>query len=231
VDQNPLLQQTIDKYKLAGKMPPLPKFYDEAIKHNFVGPGGAYGKGGAAGHSLTGYPDGYWAMNPGSKWWQDYLAGWISKWHRDYGADIWYLDSFPVHGYGLGPASYALDVEHPQSLSAGQIGLLKRIRKDFQGPLLYEGVACAALMPYTNWCLGTELSFGSGPWSRPEIFVYSFGDVYPAFSGTCNRWTGIQTIFPDLKDTQRHEEAMNYVFLLGERFDALGLHPLDKKSV
>ena len=230
VDGNPLLKQTIDKYKLAGKMPPLPKFYDEVYKHIFLPPNGAFGKGGAEGHSMSGYPDGYWAMNPGSKWWQDYLAFWISKWHQDYGADIWYLDSFPVAGYGLGPASYSLDMAHPQGLSAGQIDMLKRIRKDFQGPMLYEGVACAALMPYTNWCLGTELSFGSGPWSRPEIFVYSFGDVYPVFSGTCNVWTGLRNIFPDLKETQRHEDAMDYVFLNGERFDILGLHPLNVKD-
>lgn len=229
IDGNPALQEAITKYKLT-KLPPRPKFYEEGLKHIYVGPGGAYGKGGAAGHSHSGYPDGYWAMNPGSKWWQDYLAFWISKWHDDYGADIWYLDSFPVPGYGLGPASYALDVAHPQSLSAGQIDLLKRIRRDFQGPMLYEGVACAALMPYTNWCLGTEFSFGSGPWSRPEIFVYSFGDVYPVFSGTCNTWAGIRSIFPDLRETGTQQDTMNLVFLNGERFDTLGLPTPDKQT-
>lgn len=229
VDQNPSLYRTIEKYNLKN-MPPVPSFYNEVYKHVFIGPGGVFGKGGAAGHSESGYPDGYWAMNPGSKWWGDYLAFWISKWNKDYGADIWYLDSFPVHGYGLQPANYSLDLEQPEGLSEGQIRLLQRIRKDFQGPMLYEGVACAALMPYTNWCLGTELSFGSGAWSRPEIFVYSFGDVYPVFSGTCNVWTGIKNIFPDLGEGARHEDAMNYVFLTGERFDVLGLHPADPKD-
>jgi len=164
-------------------------------------------------------------MDPCSPWWQSYLAEWIARWHDEYGADVWYLDSFPVHGYGLGPASYSLHLDHPQSLGAGQIGLLKRIRERFGGPMLYEGVACAAFLPWTNWCLGTELSFGSGTWSRPEVFVYSFGDVYPVFSGTCNTWAGIGAIWPDLKQP-RHEDAMNLVFLLGERFDAIGLHPL-----
>lgn len=224
IDQNPALQDTIRKYDLQD-LPPIPSFYDEAVNAIFVGPGGAYGKGGAAGHSHSGYPDGYWAMDPNSRWWQDYLAGWITHWNREYGADVWYLDSFPIHGYGLGPASYALHLDRPRSLGAGQIDLLRRIREDFDGPLLYEGVACAAFMPWTNWCLGTELSFGSGTWSRPEIFVYSFGDVYPVFSGTCNRWTGIGDIWPDLAEP-RHEDAMNYVFLLGHRFDTLGLHPL-----
>jgi len=228
IDQNELLRETIEKYQLPN-MPPLPRFYDEVIDHVFVGPSGAYGHGGAAGHSRSGYPDGYWAMDPCSPWWQNYLATWIQRWHEEYGADVWYLDSFPVHGYGLGPASYSLHLRHPQSLGAGQIALLKRIRQGFDGPMLYEGVACAAFMPYTNWCLGTELSFGPGPWSRPEIFVYSFGDVYPVFSGTCNTWTGIQVIWPDLEQP-RHEDAMNLVFLLGERFDALGLYPLDRES-
>jgi hypothetical protein len=94
--------------------------------------------------------------------------------------------------------------------------------------MLYEGVACAAFMPYTNWCLGTELAFGTGTWSRPEIFVRSFGDVYPVFSGTCNTYRGVAGIFPDLGAEPRHEDAMNYVFLIGERFDVLGLHPLNK---
>lgn len=229
IDGNPALKQTIEKYSLKN-MPPIPSFYDEVIKHIYIGPGGVYGKGGAAGHSMSGYPDGYWAMNPGSKWWGDYLAFWISRWNKAYGADIWYLDSFPVHGYGLGSANYSLDLEQPEGLSEGQIRMLKRIRQDFQGPMLYEGVACAALMPWTNWCLGTELSFGSGTWSRPEIFQYSFGDVYPVFSGTCNVWTGIGRIFPDLGEKARHEDAMNYVFLLGERFDVLGLHPANPKD-
>lgn len=228
VDGNPLLRQLIEKYK-PKHMPPLPRFYDEAIHSVFVGPQGAYASGKAAGHSMSGYPDGYWAMDPNAKWWQDYLAGWIKRWHQQYGADVWYLDSFPVHGYGLGPASYALHLKHPRGLSEGQIALLQRLRQDFPGPMLYEGVACSALMPWTNWCLGTEFSFGSGTWSRPEIFAYSFSDVYPVFSGTCNTWKGIGNIFPDLKEP-RQEHTMDYVFVLGERFDTLGLHPLNKQS-
>ncbi|NPV48967.1 MAG: LamG domain-containing protein [Armatimonadetes bacterium] len=229
VDGNPLLQGLIEKYNITNA-PPRPKFYDEAVKSIFVGPDGAYGKGGAAGHSLSGYPDGYWAMDPNARWWQDYLAFWISRWHDRYGADIWYLDSFPVHGYGLGPASYALHLEQPRGLGPGQLDLLRRIRQGFDGPMLYEGVACAAFMPYTNWCLGTELSFGSGAWSRPEIFVRSFGDVYPVFSGTCNTIQGVAAIFPDLGPKPRHEDALNYVFLIGERFDILGLHGVPRES-
>lgn len=222
IDQNRELEEKIAQYSLKD-LPMRPSFWDEAVRNVYVGPTGVYGR------SETGYLDGYWAMDPCSPWWRDYLANWIKRWHQEYGADIWYLDSFPVHGYGLGPASYALHLDHPQSVGAGQIGLLKRIREDFAGPLLYEGVACAAFMPYTNWCLGTELSFGSGTWSRPEIFVYSFGDVYPVFSGSCNTWAGIGKIWPDL-DPPRHEDAMNLVFLIGERFDTLGLYPLDTQS-
>ena len=228
VEGNEGLRETAERYGLTD-MPPIPRFYKEAERAVFVGPEGAYGHGGAAGHSRSGYPDGYWAMDPGAAWWQDYLAGWIKRWNTEYGADIWYLDSFPVHGYGLGPASYALHQDQPQGLGAGQIALLKRIRRDFDGPILYEGVCCAALMPYTNWCLGTELSFGSGAWSRPEIFIYSFSDVYPVFSGSCNVWTGIGVIWPDLQEP-RHEDAMNLIFLNGERFDTLGLYPLNKES-
>ncbi|MBM3474572.1 MAG: LamG domain-containing protein [Armatimonadetes bacterium] len=222
IDRNPQLQAKIAQYGLKD-LPMLPRFRDEAAKSVYVGPSGAYGR------SAAGYLDGYWAMDPCAPWWRDYLANWIRRWHEDYGADIWYLDSFPVHGYGLGPASYALHLDHPQSLGGGQIGLLQRIRESFDGPMLYEGVACAAFMPYTNWCLGTQLSFGSGAWSRPEILDYSFSDVYPVFAGSCNVWTGIGQIWPDL-EKPRHEDAMNLVFLNGERFDTLGLYPLDTQS-
>ncbi len=221
IDQNPWIKQIAEDHAVTD-MPPFPKFYEEASKAVFVGPGGAMKPGTAAGHSLAGYLDGYWPMDPNSTWWQDYLADWIKTWGDDYGADVWYLDSFPVPGYGLGPASYALHMDHPRGLSEGQIALMERIREGFDGPMLYEGVACAAFMPWTNWCLGTEFSFGSGTWSRPEIFVYSFGDIYPVFSGTCNRWTGIGQIFPDIAEP-RQEDTMNMVFLLGERFDALNL--------
>jgi hypothetical protein len=221
VDGNEALRETAARYGLKD-MPPLPRFYGEAERSVFVGHDGAFGRGGAEGHSKSGYPDGYWAMDPNAAWWQEYLSEWIRRWHADYGADIWYLDSFPVHGYGLGPASFGLHLTHPRGTGAGQIELLKRIRRDFDGPVLYEGVACAAFMPYTNWCLGTELSFGPSPWARPEIFVYSLGDLYPVFSGTCNTWKGIGQFYPDLKEP-RHQDAMNLVFLLGERFDAIGL--------
>jgi hypothetical protein len=233
IDRNTALRDQLDKYGLEpgqGTVPALPRFYEEVADHIFMGPSGAYGRATAAGHSLYGYQDGYWAMDPGSAWWGDYLAGWIKRWHEQYGADIWYLDSFPVPGYGLGPASYSLNQPRPQSLSAGQIKLLKRIRQDFTGPMLYEGVACAALMPYTNWVLGTELSFGAGINGRPEIFCYSFGDVHPVFSGTCNRWTGISKIWPDLGDKPKHEDALNLVFLNGERFDVLNLHLIEPDS-
>lgn len=222
IDQNPWIERIATEHGVLDDLPPRPKFYEEVARQVFIGPEGQLRSGTPATHSLSGYLDGYWPMDPNSRWWQDYLAGWIAQWHDEYGADIWYLDSFPVHGYGLGPASYALHLDRPRGLSAGQIQLLERIRERFAGPMLYEGVACAALMPWTNWCLGTELAFGSGTWSRPEIFVYSLGDVYPVFSGTCNTWKGIERIFPDLSPA-RHEDAMNYVFLLGERFDALNL--------
>ncbi|MBT3381598.1 MAG: LamG domain-containing protein [Lentisphaerae bacterium] len=233
IDRSTALRAKLDEFGLVegeGSVPRLPRFYEEVADHIFMGPGGRYGRAAAAGHSQEGYQDGYWAMDPGSPWWGDYLAGWIKRWHEQYGADIWYLDSFPVPGYGLGPASYSLNRKRPQSRSAGQIALLKRIRQDFSGPVLYEGVACAALMPYTNWALGTELSFGQGINGRPEIFCYSFGDVHPVFSGTCNRWTGISNIWKDLGDDAKHEDALNLVFLNGERFDVLNLHMIDPES-
>ncbi len=226
IDQNPALQALIEQYGLQDEITDLPRFYEEVAPHVFVGHDGVRAPGAAAGHSLGGYVDGYWPMDPGSPWWRDYLAGWITRWQDEYGADVWYLDSFPVHGYGIEPASFSRFHDHPASTGGAQIGLLQHIRDaGFVGPMLYEGVACAALMPWTNWCLGTELSFGSGEWSRPEIFCYSLSDVYPVFSGTCNRWTGIGQIWTDLAEP-RHEDAMNFVFLNGERFDALGLQDL-----
>lgn len=229
IDQNPALQALIEQYGLQEEIDDLPRFYEEVAPYVFTGHDGVRAPGTAAGHSLSGYVDGYWPMDPAAPWWREYLARWIMRWHEEYGADVWYLDSFPVHGYGVEPASFGRYLDHPVSTGAAQIGLLQHIRDaGFDGPMLYEGVACAALMPWTNWCLGTEFAFGSGEWSRPEIFCYSLSDVYPVFSGTCNRWTGIGQIWPDLIEP-RHEDAMNMVFLNGERFDALNLQalPLD----
>lgn len=229
IDQNPALQALIEQHGLQDEITDLPRFYEEVAPYVFTGHDGVRAPGTAAGHSLSGYVDGYWPMDPAAPWWREYLARWIMRWHEEYGADVWYLDSFPVHGYGIEPASFSLFLAHPVSTGAAQIGLLQHIRNaGFDGPMLYEGVACAAFMPWTNWCLGTEFSFGSGEWSRPEIFCYSFSDVYPVFSGTCNRWTRVGAIWPDLVEP-RHEDAMNMVFLNGERFDALNLQalPLD----
>lgn len=226
IDQNPSLQALIEQYGLQDEIGDLPRFYEEVARHVFTGHDGVRGPGTASAHSLSGYVDGYWPMDPASPWWRGYLASWILRWHNEYGADVWYLDSFPVHGYGIEPASFSRFLDHPVSTGAAQIGLLQHIRDaGFDGPMLYEGVACAALMPWTNWCLGTEFAFGSGEWSRPEIFCYSLSDVYPVFSGTCNRWTGIGQIWSDLEEP-RHEDAMNMVFLNGERFDALNLQAL-----
>jgi len=226
IDQNPALQDLIEQYGLQDEINDLPRFYEEVAPYVFTGHDGVRAPGAAAGHSLGGYVDGYWPMDPASPWWRDYLAGWITRWQDEYGADVWYLDSFPVHGYGIEPASFSRYLDHPAGTGGAQIGLLQHIRDaGFVGPMLYEGVCCAALMPWTNWCLGTELAFGSGEWSRPEIFCYSLSDVYPVFSGTCNRWTGIGSIWTDLAEP-RHEDAMNFVFLNGERFDALGLQDL-----
>ncbi len=226
IDQNPALLAEIEKYGLGDRIT-LPAFYEEVAPHVFIGPSGSYRKAHPSSHSEGGYVDGYWPMDPCSPWWREYLANWIMRWQDDYGVDTWYLDSFPVHGYGIGPASFSLHLDHPMSTGAGQTGLLAHIRdRGFRGGLLYEGVACAALMPWTNWCLGTEYSFGSGEWSRPEVFCYSFGDVYPVFAGTANTWRGIGNIWTDLAEP-RQEDAMNLVFLNGERFDILGQWPLE----
>jgi len=222
IEANDALRKAIARHRLQN-LPRLPRFWGEMAKSVSVDPAGRYGR------SEVGYLDGYWAMCPGAEGWQDYLTYWISRWHRSYGADIWYLDSFPVFGYGLGPACFAEHHSHPQGLGPGQIALLRRIREEFQGPLLYEGPACAAFLPYTNWVLGEEFAFGPDRFSRPDIFVYSFSDVYPVFAGSCNTWQGVSVYYPDLKEP-RHEDTMNRVFLLGERFDTLGLYPPQKGS-
>ncbi|MCC6446844.1 MAG: hypothetical protein IT210_25755 [Armatimonadetes bacterium] len=222
IDANPDLKRTAAKYNLKN-LPLLPRFWGEMERNLFTDPAGRYGR------SEAGYLDGYWAMCPGAKGWQDYLYNWIHRWQTDYGCDIWYLDSFPIFGYGLGPACFAEHHARPQGLGVGQIDLLRRIRKGYDGPLLYEGPACAAFMPYTNWVLGEEFAFGTDRFSRPDIFAYSFSDVYPVFAGSCNVWQGVSHFYDDLPNP-RHEDAVNRVFLIGERFDTLGLYPLNRES-
>ncbi len=228
IDRNPGLLAEIAKFGLEDEID-LPRFYEEVAPQTFIGPDGSCHRT-ALSQAATGYVDGYWPMDPASPWWREYLASWIMRWQDEWGVDTWYLDSFPVRGYGLGGASFALHLDHPVSVSEGQIGLLQHIReRGFRGGLLYEGCASAALIPTCNWALGTEYSFGSNEFSRPEIFCYSFSDVHPVFSGTANTWKGIGNIWPDLVEPTQ-EDAMNLVFLNGERFDILARWPLEPED-
>ncbi|MBI3923785.1 MAG: LamG domain-containing protein [Armatimonadetes bacterium] len=173
------------------------------------------------------YAEGYSVMCVGAKGWQDYLYYWIvDKYVKDYGVDVWYLDSFPVGpiGYGGPPACFSMEHgdTHPHDISPAAVELVKRIaeggNKVRPFALTHEN-AGDLLQQYATHTLGEELAGWNKP--KPEIYDYTFPD-HIIFSGSCNSIGGTAYYYDDMKPTQvRRQDAMNRVFLMGHRFDLL----------
>jgi hypothetical protein len=178
-------------------------------------------------------PDGYAGMCPGAEGYRDYLYFWIvDKYVRQYGVDCWYIDSCPVTMFGAARTCFSLDhgESHPHGVGRGIIELVRRLReggRETADLAISMETVSDVLMQYASHGLGLELVNGLMDYPRPEIYNFTFPH-HPIFSGTCNSWTGIAKYYDDM-EVPLQQDAMNRVFLIGNRFDVLG-YPLNKES-
>ena len=176
---------------------------------------------------------GYAGMCLGAEGWQDYLAFWIAdQYVRDYGVDAWYLDSFPVTMFAAARVCFSTEhgAKHPHGVGRGCLQLLKKLKERSYGAVnlaITSETVSDALMQYQSHALGLELVGNLMNYPKPEIYAYSFPE-FPIFSGTCNNWNGIALYYPG-ETKFVHEDAMNRVFLIGNRFDMLG-YPIKKDN-
>ena len=223
------LPRTLNRVK--EKIPddiPIPRWWGGFRSYASVFPDGSRKAGGYLDDGL-GREEQYAGMCPGAEGWQDYLSYWIvDKYVKEYGADTWYLDSFPVTMFGA--ARTCFSHEHgtavPHGVNRGFLEFLKKLKDRSYGTVnlaIASETVSDALMPYQSHALGLELLSHLIDYPAPEIYAYSFPE-FPIFSGSCNG-ANVQIYYPGEKVTS--EDTMNRVFLFGHRFDILG-YPLDR---
>jgi hypothetical protein len=121
--------------------------------------------------------------------------------------------------------------EHPHGVGRGCLELLQKLKEGAAGTvnlaITSESVS-DALTRYQSHALGLELVGDVMNYPKPEIFAYTFPE-FPIFSGTCNNYNGVKDYYPGETTKFTHEDALNRVFLLGNRFDVIG-YPLQKDS-
>ncbi len=214
---DPLLGTFVRQPRLAQKIPrDIPRPALDFMKDNWVQQSLMSHRGNYSTWSSTipGYLDGYWNTCPASKKWTDFYAWWVTeKWAKEYGADVWYLDSCPV---SRGSPCFAFDHGHARPVAEGQsiINFYKRLRADAPDDFtLMQEYSSDRLLPYTSHALGL---MWHRPFSHPEVVRYTLPE-YPLFSGLCNSTRGVQQFYPDEKvDTK---DPIERVFLIGNRFE------------
>lgn len=209
----------------------IPDWWGEFRKYASVFPDGLVYAGNYK--DRPNYPT-YSGMCPAAGGWQDYLKFWIvDKYVKEYGADSWYLDSFPVTMFSAARICFSREHGHktPHGIGRGCLELSRKLKKSAAS----EGVTLAltsetvndALMQYQTHALGMELGRLKSHFPYPEIYSYTYPE-HLIFSGSCNTWKGVIQYYDDMPDP-RHEDAMNRVFLIGIRFDILGF-PIDRDN-
>lgn len=178
------------------------------------------------------YTDGYAGMCPGAEGWRNYLKFWIvDKYVRDYGVDAWYLDSFPVTMFAAARMCFSTEhgATHPHGVGTGCLELVRLLRNesyDTTDLAISSESASDALAQYQSHALGLELVGNLMNYPKPEIFAYSLPE-FPIFSGTCNNYNATKQYYPGEDGEFTHEDALDRVFLIGNRFDVIGW-PLKK---
>ena len=197
----------------------IPDWWSEFRSYASVFPDGSR-KGGD-------YRDGseevYSGMCPVAEGWQDYLTYWIvDKYVKQYGADTWYLDSFPVSMFGAARICFSTEhgKEHPHGVSRGFLEILEKLNNASHGTVnlaITSETVSDALMQYQTHALGLELVEVMSH-QKPEIYAYSFPE-FPIFSGTCNGASNGAHIYYPGEEGLTFDDALNRLFLLGLRFD------------
>lgn len=164
--------------------------------------------------TVPGYLDDYWNTCPAGKAWTDYYAYWVvDKWAREYGLDVWYLDSCPV---SRGSPCFATDHGHRRPAAEGQsiIDFFARLRRRAPRQFgLMQEYASDRLLQYGTHALGL---MWHPPHAHPEVVRYTLPE-YPLFSGMCNGNDGLKQFYPGERLTSR--DAIERVFLIGNRFE------------
>ena len=217
------LPRPIEKYR--AEIPAgitVPDWWREFRSYASVFPDGSREAG-----DYTNEGGGYAGMCVGAEGWQDYLTFWIGeKYVKDYGVDAWYLDSFPVTMFAAARMCFSTEhgAEHPHGVGRGCLELLRKLRDRSAGAVnlaITSEAVSDALMQYQSHALGLELVGDLMNHPKPEIYAYSFPE-FPIFSGTCNNYNGTKLYYPGENGKFTHEDALNRVFLIGNRFDVIG---------
>lgn len=206
-------RQPMNEQKFPKDIPrPAPNYMeDNWIQQSIMSPAGSYSTWNTF---VPGYLDGYWNQCPAAKKWTDYYYYWvIEKWAKQYGADVWYLDSCPV---SLGYPCYAFDHGHDKPAPEGQniINFYKRLRaRAPKGFCIMQEYSSDRLLQWSTHALGL-------PWHpafpHPEVVRYTLPE-YPLFSGMCNGWERVSQFYPGEKVEFR--DALERVFLIGNRYE------------
>lgn len=206
-------RQPQNDQKIAKKIPrpALDYMKDNWIQQSIMSPAGSYSTWNTY---VPGYLDGYWNQCPAAKKWTDYYYYWvIEKWAKQYGADVWYLDSCPV---SLGYPCFAFDHGHDRPVPEGQsiLAFYKRLRAGApKGFCLMQEYSSDRLLQYGTHALGLPWH---APFARPEVVRYTLPE-YPLFSGLCNGFEGVKQFYN--KETVNYRDALEYVFLIGNRYE------------
>jgi len=174
----------------------------------------------------------YSGMCPAAAGWREYLRSWIvDKYVGQYGADAFYMDSLPVGMLGASRVCFSRDHGHetPHGSGTACVELARLVRQSAE-PHVDLALATEfpndAVMQYQTHALASEFA-GFADLPHPEIYTYTF-PKHLLFSGSCNGWSWVTRFYDELPNPT-HMDAMDLVFLMGFRFDAIN-HPLDRES-
>jgi len=174
----------------------------------------------------------YAGMCPEADGWREYFRKWIvDKYVAQYGADAFYMDSLPVGMLCASRICFSRDHGDgsPHGTGTACIEMVKLLRESAESEVdlaLATEFPNDAIMQYQTHALGSEFA-GFADLPHPEIYTYTF-PKHLLFSGSCNGWSWVTRFYDDLSNPT-HNDAMDRVFLMGYRFDAIN-HPLDRES-
>ena len=160
------------------------------------------------------YPCLFYLMCSAAKGWQDHLHYWtVEKYVKQYGTDAMFLDQI-----GAGGANYCFNPKHGHrhhgAWTQGYMAMLKRIKEDARKiepdfALEIEGYG-DAYAAYVDSFFIAPSSLLYWPDSYPELTRYTFPDhIF---------FDGYWSIHSESRPLRTAAEAMNEVFLLGNRF-------------
>ncbi len=164
--------------------------------------------------TVPGYLDDYWNQCPAADKWTDLYRHWVvDKWAKDYGIDVWYLDSCPV---SRGSPCFASNHGHEDPQAEGQaiMDFFARLRREAPEDFcLMQEYSSDRLLQYGTHALGL---MWHRRWPHPEVVRYTLPEMV-LFSGMCNGYSGVSHFYPGEDVTM--SDALERVYLIGNRFE------------